>query len=349
MARQFRSIDDFKKFVKTNTERANKLGETVCVSACAITPEIALTIINTDGYCNRGKDTKHGIPSHVKNLAKRMREGKWCSRDGADIQFDENGICIDGGNRLNAVIAANQTVQFDLKFGCIQHPDKDNNRTRKYYDNTQIMTGSHIESRHEASMNILWRMNQSINGSGVPNETLKTKYNQEVSHMYCLLSMDHWRWHQTVRDGWAKSHIPGLKTNKFWSSAFILTYMLKDKLDMDRAEAALSIILQGGMSLQTQIANNEPIKNKCQTLYNEYHNDGPISRKAARHGDTVEVILTVLAHVIAASANDTRYRSDKPLSPEKVREFVKPELNAFFAQTKDNLTAEQKKLIPLLA
>jgi hypothetical protein len=77
-----------------------------------VTPALAKKWLGMNAENNR-------LPKHAKipSYARDMLTGRWNPNTGETIKFDENGVLVDGQNRLHAVIDAGIAVEFDVARG----------------------------------------------------------------------------------------------------------------------------------------------------------------------------------------------------------------------------------------
>lgn len=77
-----------------------------------VTPSLAKQWLGKNAENNRSP--KQGkIPSYARD----MLSGRWNSDTGETLKFDEDGVLVDGQNRLLAVIQAGVSVDFDVARG----------------------------------------------------------------------------------------------------------------------------------------------------------------------------------------------------------------------------------------
>ena len=81
-----------------------------------VTPKMASAMLECANKLNRK------TPRHADNLAEIMRRGKWIF-NGIPISFDKNGTCIDGENRLRAIVMSGKSqlmvVHMGLNPSCV--------------------------------------------------------------------------------------------------------------------------------------------------------------------------------------------------------------------------------------
>ncbi len=77
-----------------------------------VTPSIAKKWLGLNAENNRSPKTGK-IPSYARD----MLSGRWNSDTGETIKFDEEGVLVDGQNRLLAVLKAGVPIDFDVARG----------------------------------------------------------------------------------------------------------------------------------------------------------------------------------------------------------------------------------------
>jgi hypothetical protein len=77
-----------------------------------VTPTLAKQWLAMNAENNRSPKTSK-IPSYARD----MLSGRWNSDTGETIKFDEDGVLVDGQNRLLAVMRAGVSVDFDVARG----------------------------------------------------------------------------------------------------------------------------------------------------------------------------------------------------------------------------------------
>lgn len=77
-----------------------------------VTPSLAKQWLSKNAENNR-QPKKSKIPAYARD----MLSGHWNSDTGETIKFDEDGVLVDGQNRLYAVIQAGVAIDFDVARG----------------------------------------------------------------------------------------------------------------------------------------------------------------------------------------------------------------------------------------
>lgn len=343
MAIAFDKFEDFQHWFQEKVAEANRNHETVAATCVTITPEIATWFLNNKDYKNRGLENK-GVTRNVNKLLRHMREGKWNELSGEDIQFNEKGVLIDGGNRMNALVKFGHPLRFDLKFGCTQHMYKDSTMCRSYGDNAQIATGVYYDKGYWNAINMVWRMYKAMyhnqDSTKVPHKSL----NPEQVQLYYELGRDHINWSNSIID--SHSHDLSLKKSALLRAIVFSTSMLRESLDQDALDAALSLIIQDTSSQTVFEDGSVPFK-ICRKVHNSLAGTPQSRAKGSTHEGQTELIRQALAAITAVA--DTRGPLSRAKGADSLNKFMKPYLDTFFNQTRENLTEENAKRIPVYA
>ena len=259
------STKDFLAWLERTCEAAAKLDYVHTEDNVLITPEIARAILDNPAYVNRGKKNE-GINAHVNRLAGMILAGRWNHYSGDTVKFNRDGVCIDAGNRLNAIIRTNKPLRMTLAFNCVQTPDMDTGKSRSFRENVEIITDNEYNARWWSAINMLWRLSRTKNESfKCPHETL---YDYDLRVFYDYLRDKTNMLDMMLDTIHTENSMVKYKLNDMDRAAFLLLSLISDGTDEDALRDAISLFLCGPAAFQTTFPRDEKAWTKMAQLHN---------------------------------------------------------------------------------
>lgn len=147
------------------------LRKPISVRTELVTPSIARRWLERNAEHNRNKK-----PSVIERYARDMKAGKWHAT-GETIQFDYNGVLIDGQQRLHAVIEASVPVSFLVAEGL--DPDAmvviDSGTPRTFADSLKITHAKHTPAVGAVVRRVLTFSQKNYMGKGAVVQPTRTE------------------------------------------------------------------------------------------------------------------------------------------------------------------------------